>query len=155
MINESVQTGVREIIEAETARLEALKAFDDLTGLYGDIRVALSRRAPDCECLIDAYAELMAREQKLCCPETAYNAGREAAASGRESNLMEYVSRVFCEPGNLQFLSERDNLFYRLYGLLGEAYGLIDEYNEQYRTCHGFITRNIDQFYNMGYRRVA
>ena len=147
----TIQAKAREIVITETKQIRTLKIPDDLTGLYGDIRVELSRKAPDDENLIDLYTELMAREQELCSPETAYQTGREAANSGREYALMEYLTRVYLEPDNQSFLAERDSLFYKLSDLLGETRGLMSEYNDLYRHCQGIINNYIAQFYHWGY----
>lgn len=144
-----IQARVYEIIGIEFLRLTSECAFDDLMGLYGDIRMVLSEKASNN--LIDTYTEFMAKEQGLYSPEAAYEAGKEAAQMGRKYKPLEYISVVLLEPGNKSLLEERDALFDKLYALLGEAHGLIDDYNEAYRLCHGAIGRKIDRFYHLGY----
>lgn len=151
MDTNSIQAKAQEIILLEEQRLKADKVFDDLTGLYGDIRVELSKKAPDKENLIDMYAELMAMEQLICSPEAAYQMGREAALSKQEYKPMAYISEVFLAHDNVSFLKERDDLFQEICGLLDDTHSLMDDYNEAYRLCNGAINRKIHLFYDWGF----
>lgn len=150
MDSKDIQKKAHEIVGAWMEKLNSGKSFADLMQVYGDIRVALSRNAPDNEILIDTYTELMAKEQKLFSPETAFQAGRETVQSKREYAPLEYIRYVMLESKNISFLNDRDALYHTLCGLTRDI-DLMDEYNELFRYCHGEINWKIEHFYHLGY----
>lgn len=149
--NNNIDTTIREITVQETLRLDMDRVREDLMGLYSDIVIELSKRAPGQEVKIYEYEELMAREQQIYIPEQAYEAG--VAARGREYNpaFMEYSRNIILDPNNQAFLSKRDALYRELRGILGEVGGILDEFNELYRDCHGIIGQKINVFFDMGF----
>jgi len=150
-IKEKIKEAAREMIFKETLRLDRDRKREDLMGLYGDIVDELSRRAPGHEAMIYEYADLMKLEQNLYCPEKAYEAGAGAGDAQRDRAFMEYIMDIFLDPENRRFLQKRDSMYYEIRAMLGEAGGLLDEFNELYRACYGIIGNVIDRFFEMGY----
>ena len=151
IINDELNNAAREMTIQETLRLDMDRVREDFYGLYGDIAAELTRRAPGREAMIYDYAELMAKEQGMYIPEQAYAAGVDARGTDHNRAFMDYAKRLMLDPENQSFLKERDAIFNELRGLLGEAGGLLDEFNELYRTCHGIVGRKIDVFFDMGF----
>lgn len=150
-MNNLVQEKAQEIIMRETMKSIADTTLADLIGLYGDIRVELSAKSPDNQNLIDDYTELLKKEQKVCSPENAYQAGREAAQSGQKCNAMEYLKTVYTTPEYFSFYNELEKVFRSICDILGETHGLVSEYTEVYRQFYGTINRIIHVFYEWGY----
>lgn len=149
--NEELNKTVRVITVQETLRLDHDRVREDFYGLYGDIVAELAHRAPGRETLIYDYDELMEREQSLYIPEQAYEAGVSSRGADRNRAFMDYARRLLLDTENQRFLNERDTMFYELRGLLGEAGGLLDEFNDLFRRCRGIIGRKIDVFFDMGF----
>jgi len=146
-----IQKIASEIIAEETLRLDMNRIREDLMGLYGDIVAELTRGGAGKETMIYDYAELMAREQALYIPEQAYEAGVSARDTEHDAAFMDYIRSIHLDPETKAVLRERDNMYYELSSLLGDAGGLLDEWVELYRDCHGIIGQKIDRFFNMGY----
>lgn len=151
MDNKIIEMKALEFIALETTQLKTDRVLDDLTGLYGDIRVELFQKAPDSASLIDEYANMLAREQQICTPKDAYTAGHNAAQASHECNPAEYIAGIYRASDNQCLFSERDSLFHTLCNLLGDTRGLLSEYTELYRQYHGTINNKIDVFYQWGY----
>lgn len=148
---DELNKAAREMVIHETLRLDMDRVREDLMGLYGDIVAEMIRRAPGHEAMIYAYTELMAKEQGIYIPVQAYEAGASARGTDHDRAFMDYARRLNLDPENQRFLKERDAMFYEMHSLLGEVGGLLDEFNELYRTCYGIVSKKIDVFFDMGF----
>lgn len=146
-----VKNTAQDIIFSETLLLDKGRQREDLYGLFGDIVAELAAKAPGQEGMIYDYSELMSKEQRLYIPEQAYAAGTAARGTEHDRAFVDYIRSLHQEPEAQNLFKERDTLYYKLHDLLGEAGGLLDEYNELYRACQGIVGRKIDVFFNMGY----
>lgn len=151
MMKDELIKAVQKMVVHETLLIDTDRVREDFYGLFGDIIAELSRRSPGRETMIYDYAELMAKEQDMYIPEQAYEAGVSARGSEHDSAFMNYARCLLLHPENQKVLKERDAMYYELRGLLGETGGLLDEFNELYRTCHGIVSRKIDVFFDMGF----
>lgn len=153
MVNDLIQEQASKLILEETMRLDMERVREDFMGLYADIVKALSRQDSNYGYLLYEYTGLMEQEQRFFSPESGYEAGLCSQGTKFERMFMKYISDIYLEPQNLALLQKRDNLFYKICGLLGDASGLMSEFNDLYRECNGIISRNIDQFFLWGLRR--
>ncbi|MEY8355167.1 hypothetical protein AALB39_17665 [Lachnospiraceae bacterium 54-53] len=137
----------------ETIKLDRERVREDFMGLYSDIAAELFKHNSDCVRLIYDYTEMMNREQQFFTPKNAYEAGLHAPEAKFEQGFVQYIRKIYLDPENLFLLQKRDDLFYKLCGLLGDANGLMTEFNDLYRRCNGIISKNIDCFFRMGFEQ--
>lgn len=153
MINDFINKQATRLVMEETLKLDSDRVREDFMGLYSDIAKALYSQDSDYACLLYEYTELMAREQSLFSPESAYEAGLHVQKAEFEPMFMQYISGIYLDPQNCMLLQKRDNLFHKLCGILGDASGLMSEFNDLYRECNGIISRNIYRFFRLGFEQ--
>jgi len=153
MTNDFINKQAARHVLEETIKLDSDREREDFMRLYSDIIKALYSQGSDCACLFYEYIELMDREQSFFSPESAYEAGLHVRHTEFEPMFMQYISGIYLDPQNCLLLQKRDNLFHELCEILGDARGLMPEFNDLYRECNGIISRKIDRFFRLGFEQ--
>ena len=122
--------------------------YADLTSIFVEIIRVVAKTDSDKTPVIFDYAKLLQQEIQLHSCQEAYIVGCASKDVPIDTLLKTYQLKIDCKrhPLDTRIRQQHDEIAL----LLGDCYGLVDEFAEAYQRVHGAVKNNLAEFIRLG-----